>query len=222
MSLSSISIRRPVLAMVMSIVIIIFGFIGYTYLGVREYPSVDPPIITVSTAYTGANADVIESQITEPLEESINGIAGIRSLSSTSRDGMSTITVEFNIEVDMETAANDVRDRVSRSMRQLPPDVENPIVAKADADATPIIFLGVESDTRSLLELSDFANNIFKERFQTIPGVSEVRIWGEKRYSMRLWLDPARMAAYQLTPLDVRNALNRENVELPSGLIEGK
>jgi multidrug efflux pump len=221
MSLSSISIRRPVLAMVMSIVIIIFGFIGYTYLGVREYPSVDPPIITVSTAYTGANADVIESQITEPLEESINGIAGIRSLSSTSRDGMSTITVEFNIEVDMETAANDVRDRVSRSMRQLPPDVENPIVAKADADATPIIFLGVESDTRSLLELSDFANNIFKERFQTIPGVSEVRIWGEKRYSMRLWLDPARMAAYQLTPLDVRNALNRENVELPSGLIEG-
>jgi multidrug efflux pump len=221
MSLSSISIRRPVLAMVMSIVIIIFGVIGYTYLGIREYPSVDPPIITVSTNYIGANADVIESQITEPLEESINGIAGIRSLSSVSRDGRSTITVEFDIEVNMEAAANDVRDRVSRAMRQLPPDVENPIVVKADADATPIVFLGVESDTRNLLSLSEYANNVFKERFQTIPGVSEVRIWGEKRYSMRLWLDPARMAAYQLTPIDIRNALNRENVELPSGLIEG-
>jgi multidrug efflux pump len=206
MSLSSISIRRPVLAMVMSIVIIIFGVIGYTYLGIREYPSVDPPIITVSTNYIGANADVIESQITEPLEESINGIAGIRSLSSVSRDGRSTITVEFDIEVNMEAAANDVRDRVSRAMRQLPPDVENPIVVKADADATPIVFLGVESDTRNLLSLSEYANNVFKERFQTIPGVSEVRIWGEKRYSMRLWLDPARMAAYQLTPIDIRNA----------------
>ncbi len=221
MSLSSVSIRRPVLATVMSIVIVIFGLIGYTYLGIREYPSVDPPVITVSTSYTGANADVIESQITEPLEESINGIAGIRSLSSASRDGRSTITVEFEIEVDMETAANDVRDRVSRALRQLPPDIENPIVSKADADATPIVFLGVESDTRSLLSLSEFANNVFKERFQTIPGVSEVRIWGEKKYSMRLWLDPAQMAAYRLTPIDVRNALNRENVELPSGLIEG-
>jgi multidrug efflux pump len=207
--------------MVMSIVIVIFGFIGYTYLGIREYPSVDPPIVTVSTTYIGANADVIESQITEPIEESVNGIAGIRSLSSVSRDGRSTITVEFDIEVDMEAAANDVRDRVSRAMRLLPPDVEPPIVVKADADATPIVFLGIESDTRNLLSLSEYANNVFKERFQTIPGVSEVRIWGEKRYSMRLWLDPAKLAAYQLTPIDIRNALNRENVELPSGLIEG-
>ncbi|MGE5797912.1 MAG: efflux RND transporter permease subunit [Ignavibacteria bacterium] len=221
MSLSSVSIRRPVLAIVMSIIIVVFGILSYTYLGVREYPAVDPPIITVSTAYIGANADVIESQITEPLEDQINGIAGIRSLTSVSRDGRSIITVEFDIDVDLEAAANDVRDRVSRTMSQLPSDVENPVVAKSDADAFPILFLSVQSDTRNLLELTEFANNAFKERLQTIPGVSEVRIWGEKRYSMRLWLDPAKLAAYQLTPIDVRVALNRENVELPSGSIEG-
>ncbi len=221
MSLSSVSIRRPVLAIVMSIVIIVFGIIGYTFLGVREYPAVDPPIITVSTNYTGANADVIESQITEPLEESINGIAGIRTLTSVSRDGRSTITVEFNLEVNLEAAANDVRDRVSRAMRNLPPDAEPPIVSKADAEATPIVFLNVQSDTRNLLQLTDIANNIFKERFQTIPGVGSVQIWGEKKYSMRLWLDPSKLAAYNLTPLDVKAALTRENVELPSGRIEG-
>ncbi len=221
MSLSSLSIRRPVLAIVMSIAIVVLGLLGYTYLGVREYPSVDPPIITVSTTYIGANADVIESQITEPLEESINGIAGIRSLTSVSRDGRSTITVEFDIDVNLETAANDVRDKVSRSVRNLPPDVEPPIVSKADADASPIVFLNIQSDTRNLLQLTELANNVFKERFQTIPGVSAVNVWGEKKYSMRLWLDPAKLAAYHLTPLDVKNAVNRENVELPSGLIEG-
>ena len=221
MSLSSLSIRRPVLAIVMSIAILVFGILGYTFLGVREYPSVDPPVITVSTNYVGANADVIESQITEPLEESINGIAGIRSLTSTSRDGRSTITVEFDINVDLETAANDVRDRVSRAIRNLPPDVEAPIVSKADADATPIVFLNIQSDTRNLLQLTEIANNVFKERLQTIPGVSEVRVWGEKKYAMRLWMDPAKLAAYNLTPLDVKNALNRENVELPTGSIEG-
>jgi multidrug efflux pump len=205
----------------MSIVIVVFGILGYTFLGVREYPAVDPPVITVSTTYTGANADVIESQITEPLEESINGIAGIRSLTSTSRDGRSTITVEFDIDVDLEAAANDVRDRVSRSISKLPPDVENPIVSKADADASPIVFLSVQSDTRNLLELTEVANNIFKERLQTIPGVSEVRIWGEKKYSMRIWLDPVKLAAYKLTPIDVRDAINRDNIELPTGLIEG-
>ncbi len=221
MSLSSLSVRRPVLAIVMSIAILIFGILGYTFLGVREYPSVDPPIITVSTNYVGANADVIESQITEPLEESINGIAGIRSLTSTSRDGRSTITVEFDINVDLENAANDVRDRVSRAIRSLPPDIEPPIVSKADADATPIVFLNIQSDTRNLLQLTEIANNVFKERLQTIPGVSEVRVWGEKKYAMRLWMDPAKLAAYNLTPLDVKNALNRENVELPTGSIEG-
>ncbi len=221
MSLAQLSIKRPVLATVMSITIVLFGAIGYTYLGVREYPSVDPPIITVSTDYTGANADVIETQITEPLEESINGIAGIRSLKSVSRDGRSTITVEFNIDVDLEAAANDVRDRVSRALRLLPPDTEPPIVSKADADGNPIAFLNIKSETRSLLEISAIAENIFKERLQTIDGVSEVRIWGQKRYSMRLWLDQYKLAAFGLTPLDVRNALNRNNVELPTGRIEG-
>ncbi len=221
MSLSSLSIRRPVLAIVMSIVIVVFGAIGYTFLGVREYPAVDPPIITVSTSYTGANADVIESQITEPLEESINGIAGIRTLTSVSRDGRSTVTVEFNLDVDLEAAANDVRDRVSRAQSQLPPDAEPPIVSKADASATPIVFLNIQSDTRNLMQLSDLANNVFKERFQTIPGVGSVQIWGDKRYSMRLWLDPGKLAAYDLTPLDVKSALTKENVELPAGRIEG-
>jgi len=221
MSLSSLSIRRPVLSIVMSIIIVLFGIIGYTFLGVREYPSVDPPIITVSTNYTGANASVIETQITEPLEESINGIAGIRSLTSNSRDGNSNITVEFDLGQDLETAANDVRDRVSRAMRSLPPDVENPVVAKADADASPIVMLCVESDSRSLLEVTDYANNVFRERFQTIPGVSTVNVWGEKKYSMRLLMDPKKLAAFNLSPLDVKNALLKENVELPAGNIEG-
>jgi multidrug efflux pump len=221
MSISSLSINRPVMATVFSIVIVLFGVIGFRSLGVREYPSVDPPVITVSTNYTGANADVMESQITEPLEESINGIAGIRSISSVSSDGRSNITVEFNLGTDLEDAANDVRDRVSRAVRNLPPDADPPVTTKSDADANPILSLTVQSDSRNLLELTDVANNIFKERLQTIPGVSEIRIWGEKRYAMRLLLDPDRLAAYQLTPLDVRDALNRQNVELPSGRIEG-
>ncbi len=221
MSLSSISIKRPVLATVMSVVIVLFGAIGLVSTGVREYPSVDPPIITISTSYVGANADIIESQITEPLEEEVNGIAGIRSLTSVSRDGRSVIRVEFNLEVDLETAANDVRDKVSRAVSNLPPDTDPPIVSKADADASPIIFLTIRSEQRTLLELSDIAERTFKERLQTIPGVSEISIWGEKRYSMRLWMDPFKLAAFGLTPLDVRSALQRENVELPSGRIEG-
>lgn len=221
MSISSLSIRRPVLATVMSIIIILFGVIGYNYLGVREYPAVDPPIVTVTTNYTGANADIIESQITEPLEESINGIAGIETMTSVSREGRSTITVEFNLGIDMEAAANDVRDRVSRSLRRLPADVDNPIVSKADADSNPIIFLNVRSDMRDMMDLTEFATTEFKERFETIPGVSEVNIWGAKDYSMRLWMEPSRLAAYGLTPIDVFMALEQQNVELPSGRIEG-
>lgn len=221
MSLASMSIHRPVLAIVLSIIIIIFGVIGFTSLGVREYPSVDQPIVTVSTNYTGANADVIETQITEPLEEAISGIAGIRSIKSVSREQRSTITVEFDLEIDLETAANDVRDKVSGAMRVLPADADPPTVAKADADAVPIVFLNVRSEKRDLLGLTDIANNTFKERFQTIAGVSEVRIWGEKKYSMRLWLDPTRLAGYGLTALDIQAALDKENVELPSGRIEG-
>ena len=221
MNIGSISINRPVLASVISIVIVLFGAVGFNFLGIREFPSVDPPVITVTTNYVGANADIIESQITEPLEESINGIAGIRSLTSVSSDGRSTITVEFELDVDLEAAANDVRDRVSRAIRNLPPDVEPPIVVKSDADASPILSMTIQSDQRTLLELSEIANDQFKERLQTIPGVSEIRIWGEKRYSMKLLLDPVRMAGYGITPGDVRAALERENVELPSGRIEG-
>ena len=221
MSLSSTSINRPVLATVMSITIILFGVIGLLTLGIREYPSVEAPIVTVSTSYVGANADVIESQITEPLEESINGIAGIRTLTSVSRDGRSTITVEFDLSVDLETAANDVRDRVSRSLSYLPPDADPPIVSKADADSNPIIFLNIRSEQRSLLELTEIAQRTFKESLQTIPGVSSIAIWGAKEYSMRLWIDPSRLSAFKLSPLDVRNALLRENLELPSGRIEG-
>ena len=221
MSLSATSINRPVLTIVLSIVIIVFGFLGFNYLGVREYPSVDPPVITVSTVYTGANADIIESQITEPLEESINGIAGVESITSTSREGSSSISVEFDLDIDLEQAANDVRDRVSRAVRQLPQDVDSPVVAKADADASPILFLSVKSESRTLMELSDIANRLFKEKIQTIPGVSSVAIWGEKKYSMRIWMDPAKLAAYSLSPLDIRAALQAENIELPSGRIEG-
>jgi len=221
MSLSSLSIRRPVLATVMSLVIILLGSISFNYLGIREYPAVDPPIVTVSTTYTGANAEVIESQITEPLEEEVNGIAGIRTLTSVSREGRSTLTVEFELDVALDDAANDVRARVSRAVGNLPPDAEPPVVSKADADARPIVFYNIKSDQRNLLELTDIAVNVYKERLQTIPGVSSVDVWGEKLYSMRLWLDPLKLAAHNLTPLDVRNALERENVELPSGRIEG-
>lgn len=207
--------------MVLSILIVLFGIIGYTFLGVREYPSIEPPTINVSTSYPGANADVIESQITEPLEESINGIAGIRTLTSISRDGASSITVEFNVGTEMEAAANDVRDRVSRARRNLPPDVDPPIVVKTDADSNPIYVMTLQSEKRSLLELSEIGNNLFKEQLQTVPGVSEIRIYGEKRYSIKLYIDPLKLAGYGLTPLDVRDALNRENIELPTGRIEG-
>lgn len=221
MSLSSVSIKRPVLATVFSLVILLFGAIGMTFLGVREFPSVDPPIISVSTSYPGANSDVIESQITEPLEQSINGIPGIRTLTSSSSQGRSRISVEFELSVDLETAANDVRDKVSQAQRFLPRDCDPPTVSKADADAEPIMMIAVKSPKRSLLELSEIAELTFKEQLQTISGVSSVGIWGEKRYAMRIWLDPAKLAGYQMTPLDVRNAIMRENVELPAGSIEG-
>ena len=221
MNISELSIRRPVLALVMTIIILIFGLIGYTYLGVREYPSVDNPIISVNCSYPGANADVIENQITEPLEQNINGIPGIRSLSSVSSQGSSRITVEFELSVDLETAANDVRDKVSRAQRLLPRDCDPPTVSKADADAMPILMVALQSDKRSLLELSEIADLTVKEQLQTINNVSSVGIWGEKRYCMRLWLDPVKMAGYGITPTDVKSAVDKENVELPSGSIEG-
>ena len=221
MNISETSIRRPVLSTVLVLIIILFGVVGYSSLGVREYPSVDNPIISVSASYPGANAEVIENQITEPLEQQINGIPGIRSLSSVSQYGSSRITVEFELSVDLETAANDVRDKVSRAQRMLPRDCDPPTVSKADADAMPILMVALHSDKRSLLELSELADLVVKEQLQTIQDVSSVGIWGEKKYCMRLWLDPVKMSGYGITPMDVKNALDKENVELPSGTIEG-
>ncbi len=222
MTLSELSIKRPVLATVFAIVIILLGVLGYKSLGVREYPSVDPPIVTVQTDYVGANADIIESQITEPLEEQINSVDGIKVISSISTDGRSTISVEFLPEIDLNDAANDIRDKVSRAVKNLPPDADPPVVNKADANAETILSITVQSKKRGLLELSQIGNNIFKERLQTIPGVSSIRIWGEKKYAMRLELDPVKMRSLNVTPQDIKLALASQNIELPSGRIEGK
>jgi multidrug efflux pump len=221
MSLSEISIRRPVLALVMSLVLILFGLTGFYFLGVREYPAVDPPVVTISTTYPGANPDVIASQITEPLEQVINGISGIRTITSESRQESSSITVEFNLGADIDTAANDVRDRVSRATRSLPVDSNPPVVTKADADSSPILFLSLTSDTRDILQVSDIADRIVRERMETIPGVAAVNIFGEKRFAMRLWMDPVKLAVHSLTAADVQRALDSQNVDLPSGRLEG-
>ncbi|GAB3557192.1 efflux RND transporter permease subunit [Spirosoma fluminis] len=208
--------------MVMSIVIVLFGVIGFTFLGVREYPAIDPPVITVRTNYTGANPDIIESQITEPIEKSLNSIEGIRTISSNSALGASTITVEFNLDADLERAANDVRDKVAQAQRQLPQDIDAPpVVTKADANSDPIIFMTVQSTTRNPSQLSDYAENVLQERLQTIPGVSQVNIYGLKRQAMRLWIDPIKLSAYQLTTQDIQNALTAQNVELPGGKVYG-
>lgn len=223
MNISELSLRRPVLAVVLNIIIIVFGVIGFKFLGVRDYPAIDPPNISVRTSYGGANPEIVETQITEPLEKAINGIAGVKNITSSSHQGSSNINVEFDLSVDLETAANDVRDKVSQATRSLPSDLESPpVVSKADASTSPIISMTVQSDTRNQLEITEFANNVLMERLQTIPGVSAIQIWGEKRYAMRIWLDPRKLAAYNLTVGDVQNALRRENVELPSGKISGE
>jgi len=223
MSLPSTSVKRPVFTIVINLLLILFGVVGYTYLGIREFPSIDPPIVSVRTNYTGANPEIIESQITEPLEKSINEIDGIRNISSSSNQGSSRINIEFNLEKDLEEAANDVRDKVSQAQRRLPQDIDAPpTISKADADSDPILVITVRSDTRDPLNMNDIAENVIVPRIQTLPGVSSVQVWGEKTYAMRLWLDPMRLAAHRLTPLDVRDALNRQNVELPSGKITGR
>ncbi len=222
MNISELSLRRPVLALVMSTVLILFGYVGYKFLSLREFPAIDPPIITVRSNYTGANAEIIESQVTEPLEKAINGVPGIRSMSSQSLSGSSTITVEFELGVDMDAAASDVRDKVSQAQRNLPQDIDAPpTVQKADANSDPIIVLAVQSKTRTMLELSDYASNILVERFQTIPEVSTINIFGERRYAMRIWVQPDKMTAFGLTMRDIQQALNRENVELPAGKVTG-
>lgn len=222
MNISELSLRRPVLATVMSIILVIFGVIGFTRLGVRDYPVIDPPSISVRTSYSGANADIVESQITEPLEKIINGIAGIRNISSSSSVGVSSIDIEFELSVDLEAAANDVRDKVSQAGRNLPQDLTSPpVVSKANANRDAIISMTVQSSTKNPLELTEYATNNLVERLQTIPGVSSIQIWGERKYAMRIWIDPTKLSAYGLTALDIQDALNRENVELPSGKIAG-
>jgi len=222
MSLPSLSLKRPVFAIVMNIIIVIFGLVGFNFLGVRDFPAIDPPIVNVRTSYAGANSDIIETQITEPLEKSINGIAGIKNISSSSSQGSSNITVEFELGIDLEAAANDVRDKVSQALRSLPPDIDAPpVVSKEDANSDYILSMTVQSNIRNQLEVTEYANNVLLERLQTIPGVSSIRILGEKKFAMRLWMDPARLSAYSLTPGDVQAALSRENVELPSGKIAG-
>ncbi|HRX93029.1 MAG TPA: efflux RND transporter permease subunit, partial [Chitinophagaceae bacterium] len=221
MNLSELSLRRPVLAMVCSIVIIIFGIIGYKFLGVREYPAIDPAVINVRTSYAGANADIIEQQITEPIEKAVNGVQGVKNITSSSSQGSSNITVEFELNVDLEQAANDVRDKVSQVIGNLPQDLDSPpIVSKADAESDPIMYLQIQSQTKGLMELTDYTENVVQERLQTIQGVSSINVFG-RRYSMRLWIDPAKLSAYKLTIEDIRQALNRENVELPGGKIRG-
>lgn len=222
MNIAELSLRRPVLAVVMNILIVLFGVIGFQFLGVRDYPAIDPPNISVRTSYPGANPDIVETQITEPLEKAINGIAGIRNITSSSSNGTSNINVEFELGVDLEAAANDVRDKVSQTVRSLPSDLDSPpVVSKADASSESIISMTVQSEIRNPLQITEFATNVLVERLQTIPGVSGVQIWGEKRYSMRIWLDPNKMTARSITVNDVQNALARENTELPSGKIYG-
>lgn len=222
MNISELSLRRPVLATVLNIVIVLFGVIGFTFLGIRDYPAIDPPNVSVSTSYPGANAEIVESQITEPLEKAINGIAGVKNITSTSSQGTSRINVEFELSIDLEAAANDVRDKVSQASRSLPDDLPAPpVVSKADASSDAIISMTVQSNTRNQLEVTEYANNVLVERLQTIPGVSAIQVWGEKRYAMRIWFNPAKLSAYGLTPGDVQSALARENVELPSGKISG-
>lgn len=222
MNISELSLRRPVLATVLNVLIVLFGIIGFTFLGIRDYPAIDPPNVSVGTSYPGANAEIVESQITEPLEEAINGIAGVKNITSTSSGGTSRINVEFDLSIDLEAAANDVRDKVSQAQRSLPDDLPAPpVVSKADASSDAIISMTVQSNTRNQLQVTEYANNVLVERLQTIPGVSGIQIWGEKRYAMRIWFDPAKLSAYDLTPGDVQDALRRENVELPSGKISG-
>src|SRR5690606_34302966 len=222
MRLSDVCIRRPVFATVLSLVILLVGLVSYDRLQVREYPKIDEPTVTVSTTYPGASAEIIESQVTKPLEDSIAGIEGVDVLTSISRPEQSQITVRFRLERDPDGAAADVRDRVARVRARLPDTVDEPVIAKVEADASPIIWMAFTSDSVSPLEVSDIANRFVKPRLQTLPGAADVRIYGDRRFAMRIWIDPDRLAGFNLTPGDVEDALRRQNVELPSGRIESQ
>ncbi|MDP4259698.1 MAG: efflux RND transporter permease subunit [Bacteroidota bacterium] len=222
MNISELSLKRPVLATVMNLMIILFGVVGYNFLAVRDYPAIDPPIISVSTSYIGANPEIIESKVTEPLEKQINGIPGIRTISSTSSLGNSQITVEFNLGVDLEAAASDVRDKVGQAQRSLPLDIDAPpVVSKADANSDFILILAVQSHSKSLMELSDYADNVLQQQLQTIDQVSSVNVFGDKSFAMRIWLAQDKMNAYGIAYNDISGAMNSENVELPPGKIYG-
>jgi hydrophobe/amphiphile efflux-1 (HAE1) family protein len=222
MTLSDFAIKRPVASIVMSLVILLFGVVGYNFLGIRLFPAIDPPTINVQATYAGANAEIMESQITEPLEKAINGIEGVKSISSTSTVGSTIISVEFNVGANLEKAANDVRDKTSQAGQNLPQDIDAPpVVMKADANSDPIITLAVQTTTMTSYDLSDYAENVLQEKLQTIPGVSSIRLFGQKRPAMRLWLNPDKMAACKITAQDVYTALNKENIDLPGGKIRG-
>ena len=222
MVLSEICIKRPVFATVLSLLVLLIGLMSYSRLTVREYPNIDEPVVTVDTTYKGASAEIVESQVTKPLEDSLAGIEGVDVISSISRQERSQITIRFRIERSADSAAADVRDRVSRARRQLPDDIDEPVIAKVEADASPIIWIAFSSDRHSPLELSDFASRVVKPRLQTLSGAADARVYGERRYSMRIWLDRDRLAAFALTPQDVEDAIRRQNVELPAGRIESR
>jgi multidrug efflux pump len=222
MNISELSLRRPILAIVLNLIILLFGLIGFKFLGVREYPAIDPPFVNVRCSYPGANADIIESQITEPLEKAINSVPGIRNITSSSSQGNCNINIEFELGFDLEEAANDVRDKVSQAVRGLPADLDGlPVVSKSDASSDPIMSMKVQSASRNQLEITEFANNVLLERLQTIPGVSSIQMWGEKRYAMRIWLHPDKMNAFNVTAKEIQLALQRESVEIPAGKVSG-
>ncbi len=222
MKISDICIRRPVFATVLSLSVMLIGLVSYTRLPVREYPKIDEPVVTVDTTYRGASAEIIESRVTKPLEDSLAGIEGIDVITSISRQENSQISVRFKLERNPDSAASDVRDRVSRVRNKLPTDIEEPVIAKVEADANPIIWLAFSSEVHSALEVTDVANRIVKPRLQTLPGAADVRVFGERKYAMRIWLDRERLAAYNLTPADVEDALRKQNVEVPAGRIESR
>ena len=222
MHLSELCIRRPVFASVLSLVVLLVGLMGYSRLPVREYPNIDEPVISVTTEYRGASPEIIESQVTQPLEDVLSGIEGVDVIVSQSREGRSQISVRFRIDRDQDSAAADVRDRVSRARRQLPDQVDEPVIAKVEADAQPIVYLALASDRANPIEVTDYADRFVKDRLQNLPGVAEVRIFGARTPAMRIWLDRLRLAAYGLTPQDVEAALRRQNVEVPAGRIESR
>ena len=222
MQLSETSVRRPVFATVLSLLIVLVGFVSYTRLNVREYPKIDNPVVTVETKYTGASSAVVESQVTKVLEDSLSGIEGVDVITSISRQEQSQITVNFVLSRDADSSAADVRDKVSRVRQRLPQGIDEPVIAKVEADAFPVIWLSFSADNMDVMQLSDYANRIAKPMMQTAPGASDVRVYGERKFAMRIWLDPDRLASYKLTTQDVEDALRRSNVEVPAGRIESK